>query len=172
MKYTGDKIRDTVLKNFRELASPAASQGHGVDIESLLERAISGTRHELSRAGYSEKSVREHIWEEEDEIRATCRKIVIEIEKRHSLLDIRKTSIEAVLNDFASKSGLSFIYKLRDNNTVGFRFWIPGTGQYLKLNASFSKILSEDWLSGMETDLKEFIAIATRFGKIKVSSRA
>ena len=169
MKGTGDKVVDTVLANFRSVASPIIRKGHGVDVEDCLERAISGARFDLRKEGYSERSIRERIWPVEDDILLKCRKIVLEIEKRSSLLDIRKTSVAAILDDWSENSGLVISYKLRDNSSVGFAVKVPATGQYLKFNVSYSKILSEEWRDGLLGDIHEFFALSERLGRIRLS---
>ena len=90
MKKTGDEVIDTVLKNFRELARPIVNGGHSVNIDDCLERAISGACDELRIVRV--RDIRERIWPEEDNIRSMCRQIVVEMENRGRLLDIRKTS--------------------------------------------------------------------------------
>ena len=169
MNKTGDKVIDTIVRNFRVIVRPLIQRGSGVDFEKCLEKSVIRTRYDLRKDGYSEKSFFEHIWPEEDSIRQKCRKVILEIEKRNSLMEIRKTSIRAILDDYAAKSGLSFSYKLRDNNTVGFSVKIPATGQYLMFNASYSKVLSEDWRVGAVKDIQAFMDISGRLGRIKVS---
>ena len=171
MKKTGDLILDTLLGSFRSLARIAVQQGHGVNLDRCLEGAIAETRSELRKHRINEKEIRERIWPEEDSIREKCRKIIIELEKRVNLLDIRKTSVDAILENFVSRTGIDMTYKLRDNNSVGFVVKLKPSGQYLKFNASFSKVLSQDWNDKMEKDLGELMEIASRLGRIRVSSR-
>lgn len=167
MKKTGDRIIDTVLSQFRDIVRPIVKGGHGVNIDDCLEKAMSAARTELGIKKIRE--VRECIWPEEENIRSTCRQIVVEMEKRGRLLDIRKTSIGATLDEFIEASGLEMTYKLRDNNSVGLSFRIPSTGQYLIVNTSFSRALSPNWLERTGEDVKEFIAISQRLGRMKVS---
>lgn len=169
MKKTGDEVIDTVLKNFRELARPIVNGGHSVNIDDCLERAISGACDELRIVRL--RDIRERIWPEEDNIRSMCRQIVVEMEKRGRLLDIRKTSIGATLDDFIERSGLEMTYKLRNNNSAGLCFKIPSSRQNLIVNVSFSKLLSPGWLEATEMDVKEFLAITARLGRMKVTWR-
>ncbi len=67
------------------------------------------------------------------------------------------------------RSGLEMTYRLRDNNSAGLCFKIPSTSQYLIVNTSFSKLMSTDWLVNLEADVKEFMAISERLGRMKVS---
>jgi hypothetical protein len=169
MNKTGDKLIDTIVRNFREIVRPLIQRGSGVDFEKCLEKSVLRTRYDLRKDGYSEKLFFEHIWPEEDSIRRKCRKVILEIEKRYSLMEIRKTSIRAILDDFSANSVFSFSYRLRDNNTVGFSVKIPATGQYLMFSASYSKVLSEDWRAGTVKDIQAFLDISGRLGRIKVS---
>ena len=169
MKSTGDKVIDAVLANFRSVTRPIIREGHGVDIEDCLERAISRARFDLWKEGYSEQSIRERILPVKDDILLKCRKTVLGIEKRSSLLDIRKTSVAAILDDWVANSGLAISYKLRDNSSVGFAVKVPATGQYLKFNVSYSKILSGEWRKGLLGDIREFFALSERLGRIKLS---
>ena len=168
MKKTGDIVIDTVLKKFREAARPAVQSGRSVNIDDCLERAIFAARTDLRHEHVSEREIRQRIWPEEESIRETCRKIVFEMEKRGSLMDIRKTSIEAVLEDFAVRNGLDMTYKLRDNSTVGFCVKIQPM-QFLRFSASFLKVLSQEWMDKTGQDLKEFLAISSRLGRIRIS---
>ena len=168
MKKTGDIVIDTVLKKFREVARPAVQGGRNVSIDDCLERAILLARSDLRREHIGEKAIRERIWPDEDDIRGMCRKIVFEMEKRGSLLDIRKTSVNAILEDFAVDSGLDMTWKLHDNSTVGFSVKI-GPMQYLRFSASFSKVLNQEWLDRTGKDLKELLVISSRLGRIRIS---
>lgn len=167
MKKTGDRIIDTVLSQFRDIVRPIVKGGHGVNIDDCLEKAMSAARTELGIKKIRE--VRECIWPEEDNIRSMCRQIVVEMEKRGRLLDIRKTSLAAILDEFIETSGLEMAYKLRDNSSAGLCFRIPSTGQYLLVNTSFSQLISSGWLEQTGKDVKEFIAISQRLGRMKVS---
>ena len=170
MKNSGDIVIDTIVRNFRAIVRPLIQRGSGVDFEKCLEKSVLRTRFDLRKDGYNEKSIFEHIWPEEEDLRQKCRKVILEIEKRNSLMEIRKTSIRAVLDDCAANSGLSFSYRLRDNNTVGFSVKIPATGQYLMFSASYSKVLSEDWRAGAVKDIQNSLNIFGRLGRIKVSA--
>lgn len=160
-------IVDTVLAQFRDVVRPIIKSGRSVNIDACLEKAISGTRFELR--DISMKEIRQRIWPEEENIRSMCQKIIVEMEKRGRLLDIRKTSIAAILDEFIERSGLEMTYKLRDNSSVGLCFRIPSTRQYLIVNTSFSKMLSSDWLERTGEDVKKFIAISQRLERMKVS---
>lgn len=170
MKKTGDLVLDTLFKCFRSFARTAVQQGHGVNLDSCLERAIAETRSELRKHRIDERAIRERIWPEEDNIRHECRKIIVGLEKKANLLDIRKTSVDAILGNFVSRTGLDLKYRLRENSTAVFVVKLQPSGQYLRFSASFTKILSQAWLDKMERDLSEFMGIASRLGRIRVSS--
>ena len=170
MKKTGDIIIDEILGRFLVNVRNHEISGLEVNFEECLESAMSCAPFFLKKDHkISENEIREHIWAEEDNIREKCRKALIQREKRGKLLEIRKTSIAAVLDDFEKRTGLDMVYKLRDNNSVGFCVKLQPK-QYIKFGVSYSKVLTPGWLDGMEKDLKELIEISSRLGRMTISS--
>lgn len=170
MKKTADVVIDTIVKCFCEVARPIIRRGTNLGFENCLQTAVSEARIRLKREHHIDSGeFKARLWAEEDKIRELCHKRVLEMEKRGNLLGIRKTSAAAILDDFRERSGLDMTYRLRDNNSAGLCFKIPSTGQYLIVNTSFSKLMSSDWLENMEADVKEFMAISERLGRMKVS---
>lgn len=170
MKKTEDVVIDTIVRCFCEVARPIVRRGGSLGFENCLQTAVSEARLELKREHHIDSGeFKARLWAEEDTIRELCRKRVLEMEKRGNLLSIRKTSAAAILDGFRESSGLEMTYRLRDNSSAGLCFKIPSTGQYLIVNTSFSKLMSPVWLENMEADVKEFIAISERLGRMKVS---
>ena len=171
MRKTGDLIIDTILMHFRKHARTSILADKSVDIESCLGAAMFWAKSELKRSKISEKEFQEHVLPKEENIREMCRKIALEMEKRGSLTDIRKTSIEVILEDFEKRTGLDMAYKVRDNHSVGFCVKLQPK-QYIKFGVSYSKVLTPGWLDGMEKDLKELIEISSRLGRMTMSAVA
>ena len=172
MKTTGDEVIDTVLKNAAAIARDLIRAGRGADVEACLEKAILASRREYrwDDSRFREMAIRKKVTLNGDEVRKRCRNIILDAQKRYRLLDIRKASLEVILNDFVENSGLPLEYKLRNNSTVGFSVRIPSTGQRLRFSASFSKVLSDDWCSATEKDIRELFAISARLGRLRLSS--
>ncbi len=171
MNSTGDKIIDTILSNFREKVLSARKAGVYIDIEDIFETAVARTVYTFKRQKLDEKEVRRHIWTEEEAIRERCRKIVLELEKRDRLLDIRKTGVGSLLDEFAENSQYRISYKLRGNSTVGIKVTIPFTGQKLCFNTSFKKVLSDGWQDSVRKDIDEFMGLVDRLGRIRITNR-
>ena len=172
MKQTGDKVIDTVLKNAAAIARDLIRAGHGADVETCLEKAILTSRREYrwDDSRFREQSIRRKVALNEYNIRERCWQIILDIQKRNRLIDIRKTSVEVILKDFIESSGLPLEYTLRDNSSVRFFIQVPATGQYLRFYASFSKILSDGWRESTEKDIRELFAISGRLGRLRLSS--
>ncbi len=171
MNSTGDKIIDALLSAFREQVRPLILRGTPVNIDSNMEYAIFATKRCLRAGGdkeINEKTIRTHIGTNRDQIMNQCRKIILEIEKRERLLDIRKTGVGALLDDFSQRSQYNVQYKLRGNSTVGITVRIPTTGQKLIFNSSFKKVMSDGWLYALQKNLDEFMSLVEKFGRIRV----
>jgi len=173
MNSTGDKIIDALLSSFREQVRPLIMRGSPVNLDENLEYAIFATKRRFRADGVkemSEKVIRMHIRTNKDQVLNLCRKIIFEIEKRERLLDIRKTGVGSLLDDFARRSQYNVQYKLRGNSTVGITVRIPSTGQRLIFNSSFKKVMSDGWLDALQKDLDEFMGLVDKFGRIRVTN--
>lgn len=172
MKQTGDKEIDIVLKNIAPVARDIIRAGNGADVETCLEKAIALSMKEFlwGEKKFREQSLRRKIALNEYNIRERCWQIILDIQKRNRLIDIRKTSVEVTIKDFIESTGLPMEYTLRNNSSVRFFIQVPATGQYLRFYASFSKILSDGWSASTERDLRELFAISARLGRLRLSS--
>ena len=172
MKKTGDEEIDIVLKNVAPVARDLIRTGRGADVETCLEKAITISSKEFLWAEKKsrERSIRRKVALNEYNIRERCLQIILDIQKRNRLIDIRKTSVEVTIKDFIESSSLPLEYTLRDNSSVRFFIQVPATGQYLRFYASFSKILSDGWSASTERDLRELFAISARLGRLRLSS--
>ena len=167
MKKTGDIIIDTVLRVFGDVIQCAMTpSGRGFDIETCLQSAISLSRTDLYREHHiCEAEIRGRIEEEREKVNELCRQTVLEWKKRARLLEIRKTGVSAILDDFKTRTGLPLDYKVRDNYSVGFCVMLQPR-QFIKFNASFTKVLTPGWLDEMEKDVRELLAISSRLGRL------
>lgn len=172
MKQTGDEEIDIVLKNVAPAARDLIRAGQGADVETCLDKAIVLSLKEFlwGEKKSREQSIRQKVAFNECNIRERCRQIILDIQKRNRLVDIRKTSVEVIIRDFIDSTGLPLEYKLRDNSSVRFFIRVPATGQYLRFYASFSKILSDGWPAATEKDIRELFAISARLGRLRLSS--
>ena len=163
---------DTVLKNAAAIVRDLIRTGHGADVETCLEKAILASRREYrwDDSRFREMAIRKKVALSGDEVRKRCRNIILNAQKRYRLLDIRKASLEVILNDFVENSGLPLEYTMRNNSTVGFSVRIPSTGQRLRFSASFSKVLSDGWRESTEKDIHDFFAISERLGRLRLTS--
>lgn len=168
MKKTGNVVIDTILSNFRTQVRGQIARKNGVSLETCLDCAINGAVQDLRYRGFKEPDVRNEFLANEDEVRQTCRKIIVELEKRKNLADIRQASITAILDDFIAKNSMAITYKMRDNNTVGFSVQIPSSKQRVHFSLSYTKVLSREWMEGLERDINDLVNISARLGRIKI----
>lgn len=170
MKITEYEIIEAVIKEVRLIVNQFESVGREIVLNECVDKAIESV-FERYRASWNDASLlRDVLISADQDIRKRCEPIVFEARKHYMTFGIRKTTVELVLDDFIQESGMDLTYKVRRNNSVGIAVRVPSTGQYLRFNTSYSKIISEKWRSKLQESIQEVFSACEHLGRIRTTA--
>ena len=159
-------LKDDVLSSFRTFARKEIFSGYDFDFEACFRRSCKYARypHILMDAKNTTQPLEQDLYEE---LRTLCRAEALKLQKQHTLMEVKKASVDAILSAFSKTSPVSFTYMLYANYVASLIVLLPTTNQYVRFNNSFAKILSDGWSEEMSRTIQDLLDLSARLGKVK-----